>query len=229
MREGSLHPPPLTPVRRELRRRPGLCNIPRRRLTHAHLPHPGQAKNRDSFLTLHSRALPGSREDPRRDGNRAARCCCRGCGPRSGALGSARSGSGERLPPAAGASACSSRERGEGRGSGGPGVGSSAAVTPCQQLPQLWEGRPGWRMWNQAWAGWEEGGCWSRSRAAAGLWEQASLRTLSAAAAETRALPHVPPSLRGAASPLPHTLPSLFGNGPAQDRAATAPRPQHGQ
>lgn len=63
------------------------------------------------------------------------------------------------------------------------------------------------------------------------LWEQACLRTLSAASAETRALPHVPPcppiapGCRPALSP---TLPSLFGNGPAQDGADTAHRSQDG-
>lgn len=60
-----LHPPSsiLTPVCR----RPHVMQRPTPGLTHALLPHQGQAKNRVSFLTLHSQALPRFQEDPWQD------------------------------------------------------------------------------------------------------------------------------------------------------------------
>lgn len=58
--------------------------------------------------------------------------------------------------------------------------------------------------------GWMGGGCCSQNRDAPRLWEQASLRTLPAAAADTGALPHVPPPRSGVQPALFLTPSHLF-------------------
>lgn len=131
-------------------------------------------------------------------------------------------GHGKHLPPAAGLS--------KGFHQQGLGSGVARRCSNCVPAVSAALGRDAGLEDVKSAPGWLGGGCCSRSRDAPGLWEQASLRTLPAAAADAAALPHDPPcSLRGATSPVPHTLPSLFGNGPAQDRADTAHRPQDGQ
>lgn len=116
-------------------------------------------------------------------------------------------GHGEHLPPARGGfhTAPDTEPRGEVGQRGGQTSASSAGVNNCVPAVAAAVGRDAGLEDVKSALGWRGGGCCSRSRDAPGMWEQVFLRTLSAAAAETGALPHVLP-LQPALSPTPSHL-----------------------